>query len=270
MIQALFRGRGLWATLLVVAGTIVLARLGIWQLDRLAQRRAINASITSRMTEPVAPFTPELAADPAAEYRRVELRGVFDASQEIVQRNRSLDGAPGVHVLTPLRLSGGGAVLVDRGWLPQAQSDASARAAYASPPGEVDLIGQIRRTQTDFGAPYDPPLTADRPRLDAWFHIDVARIGQQTGYPLLPVFVELLPAPGGQPLPRPDPATDLGEGPHLGYAIQWFAFALILLAGYLATTYQRVRRGAAASAQIVEPPRRQERQESLPVTTKDE
>ena len=56
-----------------------------------------------------------------------------------------------------------------------------------------------------------------------------------------------------KPLPRPDPATDLGEGPHLGYAIQWFAFALILLAGYLTITYQRVRRGASAAGAVEEP-----------------
>lgn len=246
MIKLLFRGRRLWMTLAVLAGGLVLARLGIWQLDRLAQRRAINAAIQARQAQPPAPLNAALAQDTTQEYRRVELRGVFDQSQEIVQRNRTLGGASGVHVLTPLRLSGAPgdqpAVLVDRGWLPLGQADAAARAAYAAPGGEVTLLGQIRRSQADFGGPDDPPLSAERPRLDAWFHVDIPRIAQQTGYPLLPVFVEQLPAPGDPELPKRDPLTDLGEGPHLGYAIQWFAFALILLAGYLAINYQRRRK----------------------------
>ena len=244
MFNALFRGRRLWMTALVLLGVVVLCRLGIWQLDRLAQRRAVNAALKERMAAPPVALTKALAGAADQEYRRVEVRGVFDPSQEIVQRNRALDGSPGVHVLTPLRLSGSDAsVLIDRGWLPQEQAAAEARRAFAAPAGEVVLQGILRRSQENVGAPFDPAFSAERPRLDAWFHIDIARIEQQTGYPLLPVFVERLPAPGGErALPRPDPITDLGEGPHLGYAIQWFAFALILLAGYLTITYQQARK----------------------------
>jgi surfeit locus 1 family protein len=240
MLKDLFRGRRLLITTLVLAGAVVLCRLGIWQLDRLAQRRAINATIAARMSDPPVPLTKALAEMDGQEYRRVEVRGVFDSSQEIVQRNRALNGAPGVHVLTPLRLSGSdAAVLVDRGWLPQGESTPDTRRAYAAPTGEVQVQGQIRRSQEDAGAPFDPPLSADRPRLDAWFHVDTTRIGQQTGYQLLPVFIEQLPAPGDLALPRPDPTTDLGEGPHLSYAIQWFSFALILLVGYVAFVYRQ-------------------------------
>lgn len=246
MFNQLFRGRHLWRTLGVVLIALVFARLGIWQLDRLAQRRAINTAIQSRMAEPPAALTPELAQASGQEYRRVALRGTYDASQELVLRNRTLEGAPGVHVLTPLRYAGPDgaplAVLVDRGWLPLSQSGAEQRQAYAAPAGEVQLLGQIRRSQEDFGGPDDPPFTAERLRLDAWFHVDIPRIGQQTGYPLLPVFVEQLPAPGDPALPKPDPLADLGEGPHLGYAIQWFAFALIALVGYGAFSYQQARK----------------------------
>ncbi len=243
MFKALFRGRRLWMTLLVVVGVVILCRLGIWQLDRLAQRRAINATIAARIAEAPAPLTKALAETDGQEYRRVVARGVFDSNQEIVQRNRALDGAPGVHVLTPLHLSSSDAtVLVDRGWVPQGQSAPDMRQAYSAPKGEVLIQGQIRRSQENVGAPFDPPFTDDRPRIDAWFHVDITRIAQQTGYPLLPIFIEQLPAPGDPALPRRDPATDLGEGPHLSYAIQWFSFALILLVGYLTLTYRQFRR----------------------------
>src|SRR5689334_37523 len=148
MIKLFFSGRRLWMTLLVIIGALILGRLGIWQLDRLAQRRAFNNSLNTRMAQPALTLT-RAAIDPAAlEYRRVEVRGVYDPTQEIVLRNRELDGTPGVHILTPLRLSGSDtAVLIDRGWLPRDYADAAARRAFAAPAGEQLVTGIARRSQ---------------------------------------------------------------------------------------------------------------------------
>src|SRR5215213_5406599 len=181
MIRTLFTGRRLWMTLLVVVGAIILGRLGMWQLDRLAQRRAFNSSLNTRMAQPALTLTSAPIDPNALEYRRVEVRGVYDPAQEIVLRNRELDGVPGVHILTPLRISGGAtAVLVDRGWLPREQAAPAARSAFAAPTGEVLVSGIARRSQDESaGGPQDPALGPDRPRLDAWFHIDTARIQQQ-------------------------------------------------------------------------------------------
>jgi surfeit locus 1 family protein len=238
-------------TLLVIIGTLILGRLGIWQLDRLAQRRAFNSSLNTRMAQP--PIALALATpDPdALEYRRVEVRGTYDSAQEIVLRNREQDGVPGVHVLTPLRISGSqAAVLVDRGWLPREQADPAARKAFAAPAGEVLVSGIARRSQENIGGPQDPPLGPDRPRLDAWFRVNITSIQQQTGYPLLPIFIEQQPAPGDPALPRPIATVDLGEGPHMGYAVQWFAFALILLVGYIAFVYTQANRAAQVQQQV--------------------
>jgi surfeit locus 1 family protein len=248
MIQLFFAGRRLWLTLLVVCLAAACVRLGIWQLDRLAQRRALNATIDARMAQPALLLDSTQLDPQALDYRRVEVRGVYDAAQEIVLRNRELDGVPGVHVLTPLRLRGHGAgsgneqaaVLVDRGWLPIDRAGPEDRGAYAAAAGEVVVQGIARRTQTA-GGPAEPPLVGGQPRRDAWFRVDTAQIAQQTGYPLLPIFVEQQPAPDDPALPRRTPTADLGPGPHLSYAIQWFGFALILLAGYPAFVYQRVR-----------------------------
>lgn len=241
LLKILFTGRRLWATLLVIAGAIVLARLGLWQLDRLAQRRALNATIDARMAQPPAPLDGGAIDPDALEYRRLTARGVYDPGQEIVLRNRSLDGAPGVHVLTPLRLSGGDAVLVDRGWIPMSQAGAEQRRAYAPPTGEIVVEGIARRSQESTFGPQDPAPRPGEERLDAWFQVNIPRIARQAGYPLLPIYVEQQPAPGDPPLPRRVAAADLGEGPHLSYAVQWFAFALILLVGYAAFTRQQLR-----------------------------
>ena len=244
MMRNFFTGRRLWMTPLVVIGALILCRLGIWQLDRLAQRRALNSSVNTRMAQPALTLTGAAIDPDALEYRRVEVRGVYDPAQEIVLRNRELDGAPGVHILTPLRLSGSdSAVLVDRGWIPREQAGTAARSAFAAPPGQVLVTGIARRSQDErAGGPQDPPLAPDRARLDAWFHVDTTRIQQQAGYPLLPIFIEQQPAPGEPALPRLIATADLGEGPHMGYAVQWFAFAIILVVGYIAFIYTKTRR----------------------------
>src|SRR6266542_878289 len=99
MLKALFSGRRLWMTLLVVVGMAGLCRLGVWQLDRLAQRRAINAKIHAHMDQPALALTGAPLDQLEIDYRRVEARGAYDPAQEIVLRNRALDGVAGAHVL---------------------------------------------------------------------------------------------------------------------------------------------------------------------------
>ena len=91
--------------------------------------------------------------------------------------------------------------------------------------------------------PADPPLGPDLPRLDAWFRVDLPRIQEQTPYPLLPVYVEQAPEPGRSGPPWPQDPIALSEGSHLSYALQWFAFATILLVGYVA---RAIRSGTPA------------------------
>jgi surfeit locus 1 family protein len=243
MLKLLFTGRRLWLTLLVLVGALVCCRLGIWQLDRLAQRRAQNALINERMARPAVALDGAPVDPVALNYQRVEVRGVYDPTQEIVLRNRALNGSPGVRVLTPLRLSGSDtAVLIDRGWLPLELAAPDARQTYAAQPGLAVVQGVARRSQSDAGGPQDPPLPAGDSRRDAWFRADIAQIEQQVGYRLLPVFIEQQPAPDDPELPRRVATSDLGEGSHLSYTVQWFSFAAIQVIGYLAWTYQQQKR----------------------------
>src|SRR5215217_2504887 len=111
----------LLTTILVIAAAAVMVRLGIWQLDRLAQRRAFNARVLAQIDQPVLDLSGEaLGADLAnMEYRKVKVTGEYDFSQEVALRNQAMNGQWGVHLITPLRIAGTDqAVLVDRGWIP--------------------------------------------------------------------------------------------------------------------------------------------------------
>lgn len=232
-----FRGRWLPATIAVVLAVTAMLALGVWQLKRLEQRRAANALILARLNEPILRLDGSPLDPAAVNLRRAVVRGIYDYEQEIVLRNRTYGEMPGVHLLVPLRISGSNAaVLIDRGWIPFELSGPEQRPTFHNAVGEVEVQGVLRLSQARRSrlAPADPPLGPDRPRLDAWFWVDLPRIQEQTPYALLPVFLEEETPAGATPrwLPRPDPDIRLDEGSHLLYAVQWAAFAGILLAGY--------------------------------------
>jgi surfeit locus 1 family protein len=225
-----------WSTLLAIAAVAVMVRLGIWQLDRLAQRRAFNARVNAQQARPALDLAgPALGADLAAmEYRAVRVVGRYDPSQEVALRNQARDDRLGVHLLTPLVIEGGDvAVLVDRGWVPAEQGAPEQRGQFAEP-GLVEVRGIIRASQArpDFGGVPDPP-TAPGERLLTWNMVNVERIAQQASRPLLPIYIQQAPDPAWSGLPaRALPELDLSEGPHMGYAVQWFVFAAVLALGY--------------------------------------
>src|SRR2546421_1170176 len=113
-----FTRQNLLAALLGVVTATICVRLGIWQLHRLAQRRARNAVVAARLAAPPLALADIPAGDSAAtHYRRVHLDGRWDFDHELVVTARSREGAPGVHLVTPLVVRGAPmAILVDRGW----------------------------------------------------------------------------------------------------------------------------------------------------------
>lgn len=215
--------------LLVVGAVVALVcvRLGIWQLQRLSERQAFNDRVEAGLAQSPAPLDEVLAeavADPEAlEYRRVVVTGTYDGSEEVVLYGRTLNGRPGDHLLTPLVLDDGTAIVVDRGWVPfepdrslPADGPASAHA------GPVTVEGFLTAPD-EATAPGEPVTTIQR--------IDLERLQGQMPYELVPLALQLEAQTPSASLPVPAPRPVLSPGPHLSYAIQWFAFATIAAGG---------------------------------------
>ena len=238
MRHVLLTPRWLAGHALALTLVVLFVNLGFWQLRRLEQRREHVAQVVERSQLPPAPLAEALAAGEVPEYRTVAAVGTFDPSEEVLLRGRGRDGQPGFHVLTPLVLSEpaglpGEAVLVERGWVPYALD--SVPVTEASPPeGEVVVTGRVRAPTSHRAGTLGPRDPAEG-ELTQTFYVDVERLQPQMPYRLVPAYVELTsvdpPHPGELPLALPEP--DLGEGPHLGYAVQWFSFAAIGIVGYL-------------------------------------
>jgi surfeit locus 1 family protein len=241
LLLKMFQRKWLLATLLVLVGTALCIRLGIWQLDRLEQRRAFNAQYESARTQPVLDLNQERPADIAEmEWRPVEVTGEYDFANQIAIRNQYYGSEYGYHLLTPILFdpstgSGqAGAVLVDRGWIPAEGNSTPPDWRKYDEPGTVDLSGQIRVGSAKSALlGVSDPLPEDGEKLEVWNNADLTRIAAQMPYPILPVYLqpEADLADTDPPIPF-QPEVELTEGPHFGYALQWFTFATILFVGY--------------------------------------
>jgi surfeit locus 1 family protein len=221
-------------TLLVLIGTAVCIRLGIWQLGRLEQRRAFNTRVTAMRSLPALNLnTDTLNSLNEMEWRAVEVHGKYDFENQVAVRNQYYDNEYGFHLLTPL-LFAGEAVIVDRGWIPADGNSTPADWRKYDEIGEENVTGQIRLGQAKpaFGGVADT-LPENGARLEIWNNADVAKIARQLPYPILPIYIQPNSDAGGGKPPIPfQPEIELTEGPHFGYALQWFAFATILFVGY--------------------------------------
>ena len=120
MVRFLLRPRWLAGLGLVILVAVSFSWLGLWQLDRLDQRRAYEDLVAERLAAPPSPLVDVLEACPATtcRFRRVVAEGTFDPAHEVILYGRTQSGQTGNHVLTPLILEDGTAVAVDRGWVP--------------------------------------------------------------------------------------------------------------------------------------------------------
>jgi len=193
---------------------IVCVAAGIWQLDRLGQRRARNANVAARLARPPLSVGRGTVPD-SVRQRRLVATGVFDFARERVWPLRSFDGTPGVGLVTPLRLADGSAVFVDRGWVPSPDAHRVDHSLYR----EAD-------TATVEGLGMIPPR--------GHFDVEIATLRDSVPYRLVPFVLQETGVAAARGLPRRWPAPALDDGPHLGYAIQWFSFTVIIVVGTVA------------------------------------
>ena len=226
---------------LVIAALVaaVCVRLGIWQLGRLAERRAANALVSARLDSAVVDVS-RLPADTAlARYRRVTARGTYDFEHEIVLSGRSRSGSPGVNLITPLRVPGSDtAVLVNRGWVYSPSARDVERERWREP-ADARVSGFV-------GTFIDPTtgitIVSGQPRTIRW--LDPRTIDSLVPYPVTPYYVvatDTAAGPGGAAdgVPARLAPPPLDEGNHLSYAFQWFSFAAIFLGGAGVLAYKQ-------------------------------
>ena len=240
MYRFLLTPRWLAAAVLAIAAALVMVRLGEWQLHRYEERHAINTRIDAAdstkavpLTSVVAPPTAAGKAGPApgksVAWTKVTFSGQYDPSREIQARGRTVNGDVGFEILTPLLLSDGGGVLVDRGWVPA--PDAGALAAPTVPPaptGQVTVVGQVHLSESR-----PTPIEHRDGRLDTR-RISVPRLAEQMPFPVYGAYILVTgQTPANDPAFSEIPIDHEDDWQNAGYTVQWWLFACMALYAYV-------------------------------------
>jgi cytochrome oxidase assembly protein ShyY1 len=240
--------------LLVVVLIITMVNLAFWQLRRLHERRHENSRVTAAQAAPpgdvdvLVPAGMALTSASAVEWRNVVATGTYDPAHEVLVRNRSFQEQAGYHVITPLKLADGSAILVNRGWIPLADKVGEQPTIPPPAQGSVQVLGRLRPTQTRGALGPTDPSTGT---LTQVARVDINRLQQQDPYPLRAAYVELVeqrPALTGD-LPALVEPPALDDGPHLSYAIQWFLFSGCAVVGWVLVVRKSAKERAKAAAE---------------------
>ncbi len=229
--------QSVWRAVFVAVTLGALVALGAWQVHRLNWKNDLIAVREAALALPPLELSRNLPDADAVPFRRVRVRGEFLHRLEIQLGPRTHRGAAGYHVITPLRLAGGGTVLVNRGWAPTQRRDPATRREGQTT-GVVRIDGLVRPP------PAQGWVTPDNaPGKGDWYFIDIAAIASHLGLSdVAPVMIEAGPAPnpGGYPLGGHTIVAPVNN--HLQYAVTWFALAAVLLAIYIIDFRNRRRR----------------------------
>jgi len=199
---------------------------------------------------PAAPALEAMRDTATTQYRRATATGTFDWDNELSLASRTREGSPGVNILTPLRVPGtDSAVLINRGWV-YAPDAMSVDLARWREPNDATVTGYL--LEIPHGGHGTVSATSS-PRVVRRLEYD--SVAKRLPYPVAPYILVATEnrSAGSPPTSRdstparlPPPLMD--EGPHLGYAIQWFAFAVIGLVG-AAVVVRADRRGSHRATQ---------------------
>jgi len=222
---------GLTASLIVIMVLPLFISLGVWQLHRADEKKGLIELQQQRMQDQPLTLGAEAPSLEDIRYRRVTVSGEYDVDHQFLLDNQVHQQRPGYHVLTPLRIAGTEtAVLVNRGWIPMGASRAE-RPDLAIRQPRVQITGMIERFP-------GVGLRLEGAEIPAagWPAVvqvvDPVRIGERLGYAVLPYQI-LTDDTVAEAYTRAWKETHLDPGKNLGYALQWFLFALVALVLYV-------------------------------------
>ncbi len=195
-----------------------------WQYHRGIDRHARNSMIEEHVALPTLALDSVKASPTAFEWQRVSTQGNFDATQQILLRNRYSEGVYGFEVLTLFTTANNETFWVDRGWV-KAGANATIAPTITPPPSHsVTITGRLR---LDSSLPRGSffALPADGSGL-------ISKLNAQSQLQTENYYIDLLSGSDISLTPKVTAQLpELSDGPHMAYALQWLFFAGLVIYG---------------------------------------
>lgn len=197
-----------------LVGCVILASLGVWQLQRLAWKQEILAEMDALLLGE--PWTLAEATDPKlTRFAPVRVSGRTTGEEIHVLTSIAGQGV-GYRLISAFELDQGGRMLLDEGFIPQADKDAP------RPPASLTVLGNVHRPDEVDGFTPEPDLGAN-----IWYARDTIAMGAHlNAYDSAMIIVRQIEHGPMRATPLP-PDTSTVANNHLGYAIQWFGLAIV-------------------------------------------
>ena len=214
---------------------VLMVNLGFWQLRRLDERQVSNDEIRLAMgQEPLLADAVVSGESLPPDHTAVGASGTYLTDHDVFIANRSFNGQAGSWLATPLQLEDGKLIIVVRGFVPRV---AIVEGRSTEPPGgEVSVLGLAFESVS--GGRIGETDPGEVPEIS---RMDIDRFEEVTGLEVADIWIRLRHQEPTQELPIPIPPPDLGDGPHLSYAFQWFFFSIGTAVVYALILRQAVR-----------------------------
>ncbi len=224
-------------SIMALLGVLLFSALGTWQVFRAIEKQQLQENMHQKQQQAAIILNRNIENIEQYKYLEVEARGHYIKEGEVLVDNIIHHGKAGYHVLTPFKLSGSGdVIMVNRGWV-AVGNDRKLLPQLDVPQGSQILHGKL--------APHRslPPIALDNPNTEknVWLYFDRVRYTKKTGLELLPLVILLNPDEAGGYV-REWPEYESRVAMHIGYAVQWYVFALIVVATYLGVNMKKIER----------------------------
>ncbi len=222
MFKNLTKPRWIALTAFLLIMIYLFIRLSDWQFDRYNTRIQNNEITTTALNSEPIKLTDLSQVSELKDWQKVSLKGEFMNSDAKLLRRQYLESSLGFWVITPLKLDNDQVILVNRGWIPIAESSTSQQEIPSSPQGDVTIIGYVQTLKDTRSEPEDLPLNQIN-------HLNSTNFSSQ---PLSTSYLQLASMTPMDNQVAIIPLPELSNGPHFSYAIQWILFALMLPIGW--------------------------------------
>lgn len=220
----------------MLLAVVVCIKLGLWQQHKAEAKQVLQAQLDRRLQEAPVALPDNILDLEAWRYRRVKVKGSYDARYQILLDNQIDQSVAGYHVMTPLQLENGTRVLVNRGWV-VAPADRASVPQIGTPAGVMEVEGIVWLPPEKYFALESTP--GDEKWQMVWQNMDMKRYAASVPFAVQPFVIRLDAASGAGGFVRnwPKPAERIEV--NVSYAYQWFGFALAFVVIYIVVNLRK-------------------------------